>query len=226
MNYGARKRSRASTARAYGGTKRRKNAPQRRRKAAFKKPSRLYSGKRVYNQTKAVTNQVMANICESKYAGTRQDCLKTVAKPYGTLRPMSYIFLNTGSNLAPSYPEFQQPLNMFEFKTGTEGDQRVGEYMYLKHTMLKLEVTALPYETDGEAPDPYINSPTRCRLMIVKANRKNNKFGSSPVPKDSLFIDTQNGQFGYAETLGSINLLMKQPINKRSGSSTRTPHSR
>jgi len=187
------------------------------KRARRKKPSRLYSGKQTYNQTKAITNKVMANISESKYQGVRKDCLETVAKPAGTLRPMSYIFLNSGSSLAtsPSTSEFATPLNLFNFPKGTDGDKRVGEYMYVKHSHLKMEVTAIPSVQSADTLDAALNSPIRCRLMIVKANRKNNKFGTSPVPKDSLFIDTQNGQFGYAETTGSINLLMKQPINKR-----------
>lgn len=186
-----------------------------RKRRPTSKPSRLLSGKSVYKQTTAITKQVMANISESKYAGTRKDCLDTVPKPSGTQRPMSYIFLNSGIQLSANHPEFTTPLELFTFAQGTNGDQRVGEYMYIKQGYLKMEVTALPYVVDGGTTDPYINSPVRCRLMIVKANRKNNKFGQSPSPDASLFIDTQNGQFGYNETGGSINLLMKQPINKR-----------
>lgn len=185
--------------------------------ASKKKPSRLYSGKKTYKQTKAITNRVMANISESKYQGVRKDCLETVPKPSGTLRPMSYIFLNTGQSIAasPSTSEFTTPLTLFNFPKGNDGDQRNGEYMYVKHSHLKMEISCIPSVQTASTLDAALNSPVRCRLMIVKANRKNNKYGQSPVPKDSLFIDTQNGQFGYGETTGSINLLMKQPINKR-----------
>jgi len=180
------------------------------------KPSRLYAGKRIYNQTRRITSAVMKNISESKYAGVRKDCLESVAKPLGTIRPMSYFFLNTGSTIAGLHPEFAIPLNLFKFKQGTDGDQRVGEYMYLKHCYLKMEVQCPPIDVDpSTSPGAYSNAPLRCRLMVVKANRKNNKYGQSPAPASSLFIDTQNGQFGYDETTGSINLLMKQPINKR-----------
>jgi len=179
------------------------------------KPSRLYSGKKVYNQTRRITNQVMANISESKYQGAREDCLSSVAKPFGTVRPMSYFFLNAGKDISASYPEFVTPLNLFTYPKGFSGDNRVGEYMYIKHSYLKLEVQAPPVQTDVDNHGVFLNTPLRCRLMVVKANRKNNKFGHSPVPSSSLFIDTQNGAFGYGETTGSINLLMKQPINKR-----------
>lgn len=179
------------------------------------KPSRLYSGRRTYSQTKAITNRVMANISEAKYQGTRHDCLVPVAKPFGTIRPLSYVFLNTGSDISAQHAEYQTPLNLFQFPKGTDGDERVGEYMYLRQAFLKLEVQATPIVTNEETLDPFLNAPVRCRLMVVKANRKNNKFGQSPSPAASLFIDTQNNQFGYAETGGSINLLMKQPINKR-----------
>lgn len=180
------------------------------------KPSRLYSGKKTYTQTRRITNAVMANLSESKYRGVREDCLSTVAKPFGTVRPMSYIFLNTGVSVSATHPEFITPLNLFTFPKGTNGDQRVGEYMYLKKTHIKLNVQCLPIGFAGsEQPDVSLNSPVDCRLMVVKANRKNNKYGSSPSPAASLFLNTENGQFGYNETTGSINLLMSQPINKR-----------
>jgi len=185
------------------------------RKTTWKKPSRLASGKKAYKQTRMITNSVMKNISESKYRGIRLDCIDTVPKPSGTLRPMSYILLNTGNGIFPQYPDFQTPLNLFNFPQGTSGTERVGEYMYLKHSYLKLEVQALPYIVDGSVTDPYLNSPVRCRLMVVKANRKNNKFGQSPSPGNSLFIGTENEEFGFNETGQSVNLLMKQPINKR-----------
>lgn len=198
---------------------RRRNRAAAKIQAAWRKkkskPSRLFSGKKTYNQTRRITNTVMRNISESKYQGARKDCLQTVAKPLGTIRPMSYIFLNTGASIATQHPEFGTPLNLFQFPQGTNGDQRVGEYMYVRHTHLKMEVSCLPSNPVPTSLDPYLNAPVRCRLMVVKANRKNNRYGKSPSPGASLFIDTQNGGFGYNETTGSINLLMKQPINKR-----------
>jgi len=185
------------------------------RKRKTTKPSRLLSGKSTYKQTRIITNNVMKNISESKYRGVRLDCIDTVPKPSGALRPMSYILLNSGTNINPQFQDFQTPLNLFTFNQGTAGTERVGDYMYLKHSFLKLEIQALPYIVDGSTSDPYINSPVRCRLMVVKANRKNNKFGQSPSPGQSLFIGTENEEFGFNETNKSINLLMKQPINKR-----------
>jgi len=188
----------------------RKNKPSYR-----SKPSRIYSGKATYQKTKAITNSVMRNISESKFQGTREDCLMTVAKPAGTIRPMSYIFVNTGQDLSGSLPEFTTPLNLFDFAPGTDNTERVGKYMYIKKSHLKVSVMALPERGSSTNQDALINTPLECRLMVVKANRKNDKLFTSPNPGQSLFIDTQNGGFGYDETLGSINLLQKQPINKR-----------
>lgn len=199
----------SEAAKKYAAAKKIQSAWRRR-----SKPSRLYSGKSTYRQTKVITNRVMKNLSESKYAGARVDCIDTVVKPYGTPRPMSYVFLNTGATVT-NHPEFATPLNLFRFNQGTGGAQRVGDYMYLKHTTLKMEITNIPQVIPDDNTDAYLNAPVRCRLMIVKANRKNNKFGTSPDPSRSLFIDTQNGAFGYGETAGSINLLMKQPINTR-----------
>lgn len=182
------------------------------------KPSRLYSGKRTYNKTRRVTNAVMNNLCESKYQGARKDCLQTVAKPGGTIRPMSYLFLNTGLDASgiAGMSEYQTPLNLFTFAKGTNGDQRVGSYMYVKKSHIKMNVQCLPITaSDAENEDKSLNSPLECRLMVVKANRKNDKLGVHHAPAQSLFIDTQNGAFGYSETGASIHMLMEQPINRR-----------
>jgi len=179
------------------------------------KPSRLYSGKKVYSKTKQITNQVMKNLSENKFQGARKDCLDTVAKPSGTIRPMSYIFVNTGVDISAQHAEFATPLNLFQFPRGSRGDNRIGENMYIRHTTLKMEVQCTPVLADPDEYGVWLNSPVTCRLMVVKANRKNNPYGFSPGPASSLFIDTQNNGFGYGETIGSINLLMKQPINRR-----------
>lgn len=178
-------------------------------------PSRLYSGKKTYTRTTAIAQNVMKSISESKYQGAREDCLKTVAKPGGTIRPMSYTFVNTGEDLSANLPEFQTPLNLFKFPQGTESTERIGKYMYIKKSHLKINVMALPQKSDGRPDDVLINTPLECRMFVVKANRKNDKIFKSPNPGNSLLIDTQNGSFGYDETLGSINLLQKQPINRR-----------
>lgn len=187
----------------------RKNKPSYRTK-----PSRLYSGKSTYNRTRRITNTVMKSISEAKYQGHRSDCLETVAKPAGTIRPLSYIFLNTGVDTTANLPEFK-PLNLFEFPNGTGNTERVGKYMYIKKTHLKINVMALPEKADPDNKDSLLNTPLECRMVIVKANRKNDKIFTSPDPGNSLFLDTQNGSFGYDETGGSINLLQSQPINKR-----------
>jgi len=179
------------------------------------KPSRLYSGKATYNRTRKITNSVMKSISESKYQGHRSDCLETVAKPAGTVRPLSYIFLNTGTDLSTNLPEFTTPLKLFNFAPGTSNTQRIGKYMYLKKSHLKISIMALPEKATEDSTDVLINTPLECRLMVVKANRKNDKIFTSPNPGNSLLLDTQNGSFGYDETGGSINLLQSQPINKR-----------
>jgi len=158
---------------------------------------------------------MISNIAESKFQGVRKDCLPTVAKPAGTARPMSYIFLNTGIDMSAAHAEFATPLNLFQFPKGENNDERIGQYMYLKKSHLKISVVCNPIIAAESASDLAVNSPIDCRLMIVKANRKVSKLNFSPDPGNSLFIDTQNSGFGFDETAGSINLLMQQPINKR-----------
>lgn len=208
---------RRSSAPVYGRRVRRRAAQTRkaRRPVRRTRPSRLTGSTRKYRQKRMVANMI-SSIAESKFQGARQDCLETVAKPAGTVRPMSYIFVNTGADMSAAHAEYTTPLNLFQFVKGDANDERIGNYMYLKKSHLKFNIQCLPIDTTSASGlDISLNTPIDCRLMVVKANRKLNKLNKSPDPGGSLFIDTQNGEFGYDETSGSINLLMSQPINKR-----------
>jgi len=55
--------------------------------------------------------------------------------------------------------------------------------------------------------------------MIVKANRKYNKLGSSPLAGSSLFLTSENDEFGFGLPGGvstaSVFANQQQPIDKR-----------
>lgn len=173
------------------------------------RPSRL----RVSTSRAVVTKMIaksINNLAENKFQGYTADCLIPQAKPAGA-QPISYHLLNTGGTLT-GLPLFT-PMNLYQFPQGDGNTERNGNYLYIKKTHLKLEVQMLP--TTVKAPLQTLNSVTEFRLMIVKANRKYNKLGSSPLPDNSLFLNTQNDQFGINDTGSTTFVNMRQPINKR-----------
>lgn len=196
------KKSRASAARTIQSAFRRRRA----------RPSRVRVSKSRYTLNRAIAKQ-LNNMTENKFQGYNGDCLMPQEKPSGQ-QPLSYIFLNTGQQL-PSAGPFQ-PMDLYKFPQGDTGNERNGSYMFIKKSHLKMEIQMLP-KTEQDVRG--LNSTTEFRLMIVKANRKFNKLGQSPVAGSSLFLDTQNNQFGFGvagiPSTASTFLNQKQPINKR-----------
>jgi len=182
-------------------------------------PSRVY-GRKTYNNTQRIVNRTLKSIAESKFCGYQPiQCIPSVSKPSG-FQPISYHFFNTGSDLSPILPEFpaeqiaiasQGEMNMFEFPQGDAKNQRVGASMYIKHSHVKMEIN-MERKSDIARPG---NPTVTFRMMVVKAKRGLDKFGEYPDPGTTLFIDTENTQFGYDETQIDTYLYMNQPINKR-----------
>lgn len=177
-------------------------------------PSRARVSKKRMTAAKSVS-KALANFSENKFQGITIDCSIPVGKPAGT-QPISYHFFNTGNQLTgPMATEFaapQGPLDLFTFAQGDANDQRTGNYMYIKKAHMKFEIQMLP--EIGLTPT-QLNSTLDFRLMIVKANRKYNELGNSPDAGLSLFLTTQNDEFGYDSVAAQAFPYMAQPINKR-----------
>lgn len=178
-------------------------------------PSRTRVSTRRYIQTKNV-ERVLKNFSGSKYQGYNADCVRPSPKPSGT-QPISYHFFNTGAPLT-NMPEFNS-MNLFNFPQGDGNTQRVGDYMFIRHSKIKMEVQALPqiYIAGGVQA---LQSVLQFRLMVVKSNQKYNPcFSQETRAGDSLFLNTQNEEFGYGisgvTSTATTFLNFAQPINKR-----------
>lgn len=170
-------------------------------------PARLKVSRKRYNNTRRVEN-FLRNFSGSKYKGYTGDCLTPVGKPSGA-QPISYHFYNMGKTLA-SLPEMNN-MDLYTFANGDGNNERVGDYMMLRNTTLKMEVQALPLVSVGELGQPILEF----RLMVVKSNRKYNSFEQSPDPGSTLFLDNENNEFGYDDTVQSVFAYQRQPLNKR-----------
>lgn len=129
---------------------------------------------------------------------------------------MSYVFLNAGTQLVGVPNSMFLPMDLFNFPKGDSNTERNGDYMYIKKAHVKFEIQMMP---QAGLDFNQLNSTTEFRMMIVKANRKYNKLGNSPVAGNSLFLTTTNDDFGFGVPGGastaSVFANMQQPIDKR-----------
>lgn len=183
---------------------------RRSRKKAATRIQRAYRRYRYQKVDKRI-QKVLNSSGENKFQGYSGACLAPVAKPAGS-QPISYHFLNTGVSLATALPEFATPMSLFRFPQGDGPTNRNGNSLYIKQSYIKGEVQMLP--VIGGLTQTA-NSPVEFRMLVVKANRKYNPLYVSPDPGGSLFLDTQNDEFGYDGTVASTFLNMNQPVNKR-----------
>ena len=175
-------------------------------------PSRFRT-KTTYRRTKRVVNTVLKAVSENKFQGySPEQCIGPTPKPGGgAAANISYHFFNAGGDISGQLAEYTNPMNLYEFKPGTGSDQRIGKTMYIRKSHVKFEIQMTPQTTTGF---PY--SAVRFRLMIVKRNMQAQKFENEYAdPGSTLFLDTQNGQFGYDSTSTNSFMHMCQPINKR-----------
>ncbi|AXH76907.1 MAG: putative capsid protein [Circoviridae sp.] len=180
-----------------------------------KAPSRVRVSKERYTEVAKLSKQV-SNLVQNKYQGYTLTCGATQPKPAG-VQPISYFLYNAGETLTqPGNAPFN-PMNLFQFNEGDSSTERSGDYMYIRRSHLKLELQMLPFASSDLLQGA--SSTTQFRLMVVKANRKYNKLGNSPIAGNSLFLTTENDEFGFgvAGSPSTANTFsnMSQPINKR-----------
>jgi len=154
-----------------------------------KRPARLTSGKTTYRKSKKVAKRIQP-VSELKLQSL---------KPLDNFVP-SPIDLQGGNNqgvyeinkvFGPSISEWDRfnPLGGFEWPLGTNSEQRIGKYMYLRNTMLKLQFQA-------NASSGPVVTPIRLRLIIFKMRRSHVPSGVIKDPSTSLFLATNGQEFG------------------------------
>lgn len=157
----------------------------------------------------------MALVGETKYNGTK---LSDINATQVLTKKMSVALFNTGENLSSFYPDMVNPFDAFYFPRGDDKNQRVGDYMWLKHLTVKLLIEIPPLKIDSEIGPALIRprlTDYDVRVIIVKANRKYNKLNDPPIYANELFLNTENGTFGYSNATATTNDYCTQMINKR-----------
>lgn len=170
---------------------------------------------------------MLSLVAETKFQGYNSD---TIVAPYGNqsadplgkpggTQPISYTCFNTGGPLASIQGTNQwNSMDMFRYTVGDSSTQRDGNYLFIKGSTLKFQIQTLGAPNTGTAGggiNQGLNNPIDFRIMIVKGNRKNSSLGTVPVLNETLFLDTQNGEFGPSGTAASPYLYFNAPINTR-----------
>lgn len=103
-----------------------------------------------------------------------------------------------------------QSLDGFQWSQGTGPNERVGRYLYLKHTTLQMRLAMLN--------TPLNSTPTQFRVIVYKAKRNAAAGTGGGNPNDDLFLQNDGRVFGLnllsvaeSRTFEFMNML----INKR-----------
>lgn len=89
---------------------------------------------------------------------------------------------------------------------GTDNNERVGNYVYLNHTLINLNVDTKINATD--AP------PLEFRVIVFRQRRQAMPAGLNPDPADSLFKSEAGSSVGHLTSGINGTDLMLQPLNK------------
>lgn len=89
---------------------------------------------------------------------------------------------------------------------GVDANQRIGNYVYLKHTLVNLNID-MKLNTDVAPPQEF-------RVIVFRQRREAMPAGVNPDPAGTLFLTEAGGSTGHV--VGGINGtdLMLQPLNK------------
>jgi len=176
-----------STSKSYSGT--RKNWSKTRVLPRVQNAGRL-----VARRTRSVVNKVMKNISELKINEmVPVNCdapLPIVPAPGATA------IYKAQYNIGPSISAWSgfTPIQGTSFAQGTGANQRIGKYVYLKNSSVRVKIQM------NDVPQAQTN-PTRFRVIVFKTRRNYVAGTTGGNPEDNLFLNPLGGEFGV-NTLG------------------------
>jgi len=206
-------RKRSSARRTY------KKRDSRKKTSTYRKkylPSRIRApSKANYKIAKEVSRQ-LNKVAENRFVGVHKRCIQPVPKPGGGVAPATYVFYNSGTDLptAVDPSNLYTAMELFQYPQSTPPvvGQRIGRYLYVKHSHINFELQMLP--TLGPSLG-LLSNPVQFRFMCVKQRSNNVRLGNVHTPGDSLFLAADNKSIGYENTQAFSLEFNKQPINKR-----------
>lgn len=173
----------------------------RRRRAP---PARFNFSKKRYNSNKALSKKA-SQMSETKLIACTQfeekapKAIQTGAIAYYS----SYIM----TNVPPGWDGNFNNLGGIATAQGTGGNNRVGDYIYLKKSHVNFQIDI--NETSG------FTAPIEFRMIVAKARTGVLPVGYTYTPSTTLFLNTVGFPIGHATSGVTGTDLMLQPVNKR-----------
>lgn len=101
-------------------------------------------------------------------------------------------------------------LGGFTMPTGPGNGQRIGDYVYFKKSVFKLNLQMEP-QNDSVRPC----SPYRFRMVVFKPKNRNRTIGNPSDPTQDLFIDSIGNTFGHGTQTTTYMDIHQSLLNKR-----------
>lgn len=148
----------------------------------------------------------MSKIAETKLVQlTKYDELAPAAIQLGALAHM----VNFVTGPVPTAWTGFTPLGGMVFPQGTDSNNRIGNYIYLRKSHLNLEIDTKQVASEEAA------LPTEFRVIVYRARRAVYPAGTTKDPAQSLFLDEVGNDFGHASSGTNGTDIMLQPVNRR-----------
>jgi len=176
------------------------------RTSVRKYPARLAGSRLNYQVSKAVS-RAMNNVSENKIVScTKVDEAQPVVIQSGNnVYTQAFTIGNTPSSWSGTAGLV--PIGGMTMPLGTGHAQRNGKYIYLQKTHISMKID-MDLVTQFQFPCDF-------RVICFKARRGNNPVGLSYRYDNSLFLDTNGGEFGHASPDVKGTDIMLQPLNRK-----------
>lgn len=188
------------------------------KKVTYKRKTKKATKSKVASNSARITNlaKTMNQGIERKIKGLEAIYLgKPKNQQSGSVGPLYFYNACLGNPPStwegPNGQQSFQGLDGFQWKQGTGPNERIGRYLYLKHTNMNLRLNMLA--------TPQKSGPTQFRVIVFKSKRLTGE--TSEIignPNSDLFIDNQGNSIGI--NVSSIEEsrsfeFMNMLINKR-----------
>lgn len=174
-------------------------------KSTTDKPARFRYSKRTFRKNVAVSN--MLNKFSERKISPMLKVDEGLPGPIQLGSQCYYWGACTGVNPPPGWSALPQPLEGFDFPSGTAGNERIGRFMYLDHSTGTIQVE---YNAQNDN-----QNPVKFRCIVFKARRGTDPVGLTYNPAADLFLRPDGGTFGHGSSGIRFTDIELQPLNKK-----------
>jgi len=176
----------------------------RRRNVLRARPARFAMSKNVYRKNRAISS-AMSRLAETKLLSVAS--INEVAPKAIQLGAIAYYSSFIMCDIPPGWDGNFNNLGGIQNSQGLGGNNRIGDYIYLKKTHLALQI-------DVNETSNY-TGPMEYRMIVAKAKTGVLPVGYTYTPSTTLFLNNVGQPIGHGSPGVNGSDLMLQPINRR-----------